>query len=276
MFSTDFLDYGQVSFLLKAPGIQLCTLSPCGPDLNLRMNKIHFNYSLKNIGLPNHNQYQKRLIDKVESVIQRMRWKTYYFLNDKPKTEENDTFGLPSKKCAPPVIEMKSSEDVIQLVSNVKFRKITDPFLNNIAEDLEKVNSPQNVLIFSDETRNVYEAAPETYNKLLTDYITKTYKLGNDVICEDINSELKKITNVSTSDRVDTVAKRSAFIALKDHKKILDSNPKCRLINPSKSELRKVSKVILDDINSKIRSTLNLNQWKNTQFVSTYQLVPAH
>ena len=63
------------------------------------------------------------------------------------------------------------------------------------------------------------------------------------------------------------MAKKSAFITLKDHKENFNSNPKCRLINPSKSELGKVSKVILDDIKSKIRSTLNLNQWKNTQSV---------
>ena len=61
------------------------------------MDKIQFNYSLKNIGLPKHYQYQKRLIDKMESVIQRMRWKAYYFLNGEPKTKEYDTFGLPSK-----------------------------------------------------------------------------------------------------------------------------------------------------------------------------------
>jgi hypothetical protein len=132
------------------------------------MDKIQFNYSLKNICLPKHYQYQKRLIDKMESVIQRMRWKAYYFLNGEPKTKEHDTFGLPSKNCAPVVTEMKAfEEDVIHLVLNVKFRKISDPFLNNIARDMEKVNSSQNVLIFADKIRNVYEAAPKAYIKTI-------------------------------------------------------------------------------------------------------------
>ena len=162
-------------------------------------------------------------------------------------------------------------EDVIHLVSNVKFRKISDRFLNNIARDMEKVNSSQNVLIFVDKTRNVYEAAPEAYNKLLIDNITKTYKLGSDDITDDINFELKKITsNLSIADRVDTMARRNAFVTLKDHKENFDSNPKCRLINPSKSELGKVSKIMLDDINNKIRSTLNLNQWKNAESVISW------
>ena len=46
-----------------------------------------------------------------------------------------------------------------------------------------------------------------------------------------------------------------------------ESNPKCRLINPAKSELGKVSKVILDSINQEIRSTTNVNQWRNSQSV---------
>ena len=101
-------------------------------------------------------------------------------------------------------------EDVIQLVSNVKFRKISDPFLNSIAKDLEKVSSSKNVLIFADKTRNIYETSPETYNKLLNENITKTYKLGSNDITDDINSELKQITsNLSIADRVDTMAKKT-------------------------------------------------------------------
>jgi hypothetical protein len=52
----------------------------------------------------------------------------------------------------------------------------------------------------------------------MTDNITKTYKLGNDNLTEDINTELKNIaSNLSIADRADTMAKRNAFITLKDH-----------------------------------------------------------
>ena len=45
------------------------------------------------------------------------------------------------------------------------------------------------------------------------------------------------------------MARKNAFVTLKDHKENFDTNPKCRLLNPSKSELGKVSKVVLDRIN---------------------------
>ena len=55
--------------------------------------------------------------------------------------------------------------------------------------------------------------------------------------------------------RTEKIAKQQAFIALKDHKDNFANHPTCRLINPAKSELGKVSKQILDNINSKIRKT---------------------
>ena len=40
---------------------------------------------------------------------------------------------------------------------------------------------------------------------------------------------------------------------------------KCRLINPTKTEIGRVSKYILDRINTDIRSKCKLIQWKNTK-----------
>ena len=71
---------------------------------------------------------------------------------------------------------MKSfEEDLIDLMENIKFRKVTDTFLNNLSKDLKKVKSSPNVFLFADKTRNVYEASPENYNKILKENVTKTY-----------------------------------------------------------------------------------------------------
>ena len=60
------------------------------------------------------------------------------------------------------------------------------------------------------------------------------------------------------------MSKKPAYITLKDHKNRFDKNPKCRLINPAKSEIGLISKIILDKINAKVRQSQKLNQWKNT------------
>ena len=61
--------------------------------------------------------------------------------------------------------------------------------------------------------------------------------------------------------------KREAFISLKDHKENFENKPKCRLINPAKSNSGKISKLILDKVNTHLRTILNVNQWRNTQNV---------
>ena len=120
----------------------------------------------------------------------------------------------------------------------------------------------------ADKTRNIYETSLEIYNKLLHDNITKTYKRGSEDNISEIDSELRHIAdNLSIGNRIECMKKREAFISLKDHKENFENNPKCRLINPAKSDSGKISKLILDKINSQLRTILNVNQWRNTQNV---------
>ena len=54
-----------------------------------------------------------------------------------------------------------------------------------------------------------------------------------------------------------------AFISVKDHKERFPNSSSFRLINPSKSEIGKISKHILDKINKSLLSNTKVNQWKN-------------
>ena len=98
------------------------------------------------------------------------------------------------------------------------------------------------------------------------DNITKTYKHGSEDKISEIN-ELKHIADkLSIGNRIECM-KKEAFISLKDHKENFENNPKCRLINPAKSDSGKISKLILDKVNTHLRTILNVNQWRNTQNV---------
>ena len=106
------------------------------------------------------------------------------------------------------------------------------------------------------------------YNVLLHKNITKTYKKVNPNVANSIELEAKSLSKkLQLDDRINTTARREAFITLKDHKPNFDNNPTCRLINPTKAEIGKISKRILDRINTKVVHTLQLNQWKNTKAV---------
>ena len=60
------------------------------------------------------------------------------------------------------------------------------------------------------------------------------------------------------------------LLHLNDHEKNFQNNPKCRLINPAKTEIGTVSKHYSDRVNKSIRETLNVNEWRNAQVVITW------
>ena len=108
---------------------------------------------------------------------------------------------------------------------------------------MSSIKKSKNVLIFADKTRNIYETYKNTYSKLLTDNISKTFKKTEHSIYSKINKEAKIISNnYGVSEGVDCLAKSNGFISLRDPKPNFSSNPKCRLINPAKSEIGKISR----------------------------------
>ena len=63
------------------------------------------------------------------------------------------------------------------------------------------------------------------------------------------------------------MAEKPAFVTLKDHKENFENSPKCRLLNPAKPELGKISKTITEKLIAGIKGNNDLNQWKNTSSV---------
>ena len=53
-------------------------------------------------------------------------------------------------------------------------------------------------------------------------------------------------------------------MTLKDHKDNFCNETSCRLINPSKNELGKISKTIIEQIDQEMLKKIEVNQWKNT------------
>ena len=124
------------------------------------------------------------------------------------------------------------------------------------------------MLIPTDKTRNLYLLEKDQYDKLLRENITKHYKPANEHLYDDINTEAKTIAeNLKIKDQMEIMAKKEAFITLKDHKENFESTLPCRLINPAKSEMGIVSKKILDKITSKVSLKTAVNQWKNSASV---------
>lgn len=80
-------------------------------------------------------------------------------------------------------------------------------------------------------------------------------------IIHSINQEGKAIaTQLDIQDRTERIAERQAFVSLKDHKENFANNPTCRLINQAKCEIGRISKQLLQRINTDVRNKTSLNQ----------------
>ena len=111
----------------------------------------------------------------------------------------------------------------------------------------------------ADKSTNLYKVSPIQYKKLLSNSITTSYqKIKDDSILDDIDKQAKQIAqNLKLEDRIECFPHLEAFITLKDHKENFHNKPTCRLINPAKSELRKIAKFHIDKINKIIRAKTN-------------------
>ena len=158
--------------------------------------------------------------------------------------------------------------DLYEMVRNIKFRPVRNAFQNQLSQDLKSIRSSQKILVAADKTTNIYKMEVEDYKKMPADNITSSCQKADSKNLDEINCEARILTSkLDLADRVQCYARKPAFITLKDHKPNFDNNPKCRLINPAKSEVERISKILLDKINNEVRCKTNLNQWRSTKSV---------
>ena len=84
-----------------------------------------------------------------------------------------------------------------------------------------------------------------------------------EAIKEVTKQDKEIVTKLDIEDRVYSTTAKQAFISLKDHKPNFNNNPTCRLLNPTKPEVGKVSHKILKKIVECVRNKTQLKQWKN-------------
>jgi hypothetical protein len=136
------------------------------------------------------------------------------------------------------------------LISNVSYH----PFLKQVMKTLKKVIPPKTFLYLLTRQlmfiRLIWNLIKNYWQKTLQKHIKFVIATKQIILMGSSGTLLT--CNLSIWNRVDVIAKRDAFITtIKDHKEKFSSNVKCRLINLSKSELGKVSEVILDNINNR-------------------------
>ena len=142
--------------------------------------------------------------------------------------------------------------DLLDMIKSLKLRNFQDDFQFKMKHDILKIKSSPNVFVFVDKTMNLYEIPPNDYKRLLYEDITKSCKESTKRLENAINMEAKHIAkNMNLNDLIESLPQISASITLKNFKENFRTSHPCYLIDPSKSELGKVSKVRLENVNTK-------------------------
>ena len=164
---------------------------------------------------------------------------------------------------------MKAFEDELyELIKNIEFTNRRDDFQTQLRRDARDIRSSNNITVFADKSTNLYSIPKDEYEKLLRDNITQTYKKTHPATKDGIDREAKQIAHdLNLGDRMERYADKQAFVTLKDHKDNFRANPKCRLINPAKSEMGHVSKSFLESAVREVSEKTQLNQWRDTSTV---------
>lgn len=233
------------------------------------MEKTNLHYSAKNIPIADEKSYKMKLLEKIEAVIKRMRWKALFLEKENGNKQEEvpiETYGLKTNNTPPQVQELIAFEkELIELTKKIKFRRGTNEFQSKLKQDIRSIKQSEKVYTPADKTSNMYKMSKERYEQLLMNSITTTYKKADKNISKKINKEGKElIKDNPVINRMTINAENNSFITLKDHKENFQNHPKTRLINPAKNELGRISKTILEKLNKSIRESLDLKQWKST------------
>ena len=236
--------------------------------INMELEKVNLGYSLKNIPIPKNQEYLLEFINSSEVLTSSMRWESFFFLNPDKIPSHKETYDFKSTMKAPKVKELGPFEDkMFELCRDIKFdNSCTNSFQQKLKKDKCSIEKDKKVFISADKTTNFFKTSVQNHENIMTKNITKCYKKSDPNMVKNVTKEQKKIVNqLDIDNRVFQTSKRESYVTLKDHKDHYENSPTFRLINPTKPEIGRISKHILQKIVFELRNKTGFNQWEDSQ-----------
>ena len=202
-----------------------------------------------------------------------MRWKTLFYdsdiTSDSQKIQSKNTknyLAPKSKKCPPQVQSMNGSgKGLTKMIESIQFREVSSAFLLKLDKGIKSIRSSKEMFISADKKQNFYEIKIEDQWNILYENMTKTYKKADTLLPKKINIEAKKIAKQFNLDhKLNIMVKQKCFDTIKSHQPDFSTNPKYRLLNPTKSKL---GKHVLQTVGTKLANKIKVNQCQNSNKV---------
>ena len=159
------------------------------------MATFNITYSKKNIPIPSENEPKLKLIMKMENFLKRMRWKALAFLG-KLKGSDKDNYGFKTAKCPSLVKELVPIEnDMMDMIKNLEFKRVNNEFQSNLRNDIRQIRESNNLFVSADKSKNIYKVSKASYEQMMHENVTKTFKKCNTNKSNSINLKAKQIAS---------------------------------------------------------------------------------
>ena len=140
----------------------------------------------------------------------------------------------------------------MKIVKQLKFWKGKIEFPKMLREDMKKVQTSKKTLTPADKTYNMYRLNNNNYQNLLRNAIKITCKTQLKTLQQKpIKKGIKFSKQEDTLDKTE-MNDTNSLVTLKGHKVNFINHATATPINPSKNEIGRISRCILDQINTKL------------------------
>ena len=119
------------------------------------------------------------MVEKVVSLIRRLRWKAYFFCKDTKRCDNAsvNSFGFKFLAIPPQNECLKAFEDdICEMIRKIEFTNVRNDFQKKLQSDAQSIQSSNKLFVFAEKSTNLYELTGEHYEKLLYDNMTQTKK----------------------------------------------------------------------------------------------------
>lgn len=182
------------------------------------------------------------MLKKIESFISNMRWKAHFFLNNRINPKETfNSYGFNFNGHSPCIEELDNFEtNLIGLVKRIKCKKVNNNIQQQIKKDLGNIRSSKEIFVKADKFSLLYKISPNKYNNMIYLEVIKHYKKAAENLEVGPNKEASKF---NMDNKIEKFNIKQCFITLKDNKHNFYSKPEYRLINPTKTQMGRTSKI---------------------------------
>ena len=240
-------------------------------------------HSMKDIPIPGIKEYITKLTSKGSDYINRTRWRSIFALNGDADPdishpdildimENKENYGFRSGNAAPFVPILQEFEKKFwDIIKNVKFHNRPNEFQNMMKRDLNQLKQMDKIVVFADKSNNLYCVSKNEYLNEIKNNITTEYKRSTTMKVDEVNKKAAIIAKrIGQEKNMEVYTPSDCFITIKDHKSDFPSKVNVRVIAPSKSDVGRVSKHLLQRIVQELNVKLKFNQWRDPQEVTKW------